>query len=315
MPTFVTGLVLIYIFYYLPAWRLSRSAGSTLSSARPEVTGFLLIDSLIDGDFEVFRAARSSLSCRPSTMALFALAPLTRMTRASMLGVLASDFVRTARAAGLSLCTVFVTYAFRNAMMPVVTTHGHGVFLHAGRQRAGREGVRLAGHRLLSRWLAMTVADYAPLQGFVLLMGAIYPGLNLVTDILYGADRSTHPGRLRHEAMRALRLPPGATWSARTRSSLVALTLLTAHRRRGAAGPAPGPLTTPGHGRRQLLRCRPAPRTGSAPTSLAATSSAASLVAARLDLWIAVAAVAVSSVARLQHRRHERLCRRRARRA
>ena len=58
------------------------------------------------------------------TLGIFSLAPIARMTRASMLAVLASDFVRTARASGLTPFTVIVTYAFRNAMLPVVTTLG-----------------------------------------------------------------------------------------------------------------------------------------------------------------------------------------------
>src|SRR5260370_17336659 len=58
------------------------------------------------------------------TLAIFSLAAIARMTRASMLAVLSSDFVRTARASGLSGFTVIVTYAFRNAMLPVITTLG-----------------------------------------------------------------------------------------------------------------------------------------------------------------------------------------------
>src|SRR6202007_504493 len=58
------------------------------------------------------------------TLGIFSLAPIARMTRASMLAVLSSDFVRTARASGLAPFTITVTYAFRNAMLPVVTTLG-----------------------------------------------------------------------------------------------------------------------------------------------------------------------------------------------
>ena len=58
------------------------------------------------------------------TLGIFSLAPIARMTRASMLAALASDFVRTARASGLTPFTIVVTYAFRNAMLPVITTLG-----------------------------------------------------------------------------------------------------------------------------------------------------------------------------------------------
>jgi peptide/nickel transport system permease protein len=64
-------------------------------------------------------------------MAIFVLAPISRMTRASMLAVLSSDFVRTARASGLSRGTVLVRYALRNALLPMVTMHYLGfVFFH-----------------------------------------------------------------------------------------------------------------------------------------------------------------------------------------
>jgi peptide/nickel transport system permease protein len=89
-----------------------------------EVTGFYLIDSAIAHDGEVFFASLKQLVLPALTMGIFSLAPIARMTRASMLAVLASDFVRTARASGLTPYTVIVVYAFRNAMLPVVTTLG-----------------------------------------------------------------------------------------------------------------------------------------------------------------------------------------------
>ncbi|WP_204314692.1 ABC transporter permease subunit, partial [Stenotrophomonas maltophilia] len=60
----------------------------------------ITVDALIAGDFETFRAALGQIILPGVTMALFALAPLARMTRASMLGALSSEFVRTARASG-----------------------------------------------------------------------------------------------------------------------------------------------------------------------------------------------------------------------
>ena len=150
LPVFFTGLVLVYIFYFRLGWSpapLGRL--DVFYSAPPAVTGFYLIDALIARDFETFRSALSQLILPALTLAIFSLAPIARMTRASMLAVLSSDFVRTARASGLSPGTVIVTYAFRNAMLPVITTLQHGVLVPARRQRAGGKGVRLARHRLL----------------------------------------------------------------------------------------------------------------------------------------------------------------------
>src|SRR5271155_3215618 len=103
LPTFFTGLLLVYVFYYLlgiapaPLGRLD-----VFDSAPPQHSGFSLIDSLLAGDFETFRAALGQLVLPAATMAIFTLAPLARITRAAMLGALGSDFVRTAKASGLS---------------------------------------------------------------------------------------------------------------------------------------------------------------------------------------------------------------------
>ncbi len=125
LPVFFTGLVLVYVFYYLlgiapaPLGRLD-----VFFSAPNEITGFYLIDSILARDGETFLAAAKQLLLPALTLAIFALAPIARMTRASMLAVLTSDFIRTARASGLSKGKVIVTYAFRNAMLPVLTTLG-----------------------------------------------------------------------------------------------------------------------------------------------------------------------------------------------
>ena len=150
LPVFFTGLILVYFFYYILGWAPAPLGRLDIFfSAPPPVTNFYLIDSLIAGDLATFRAAASQLLLPALTLGIFSLAPIARMTRASMLAVLASDFVRTARASGLTPFTVIVTYAFRNAMLPGRHHARHGVLVPARRECAGREGVRLARHRLL----------------------------------------------------------------------------------------------------------------------------------------------------------------------
>ncbi|MGE0605155.1 MAG: ABC transporter permease, partial [Xanthobacteraceae bacterium] len=125
LPVFFTGLLLSYFFYFKLGWAPSPLGRlDIIYSAPPQVTGFYLIDSLIAGDFEIFWAALKQLILPAATLAIFSLAPITRMTRASMLAVLSSDFVRTARASGLSTRKVILAYAFRNALLPVITTLG-----------------------------------------------------------------------------------------------------------------------------------------------------------------------------------------------
>jgi len=186
LPVFFTGLILVYVFYYLlgfapaPLGRLD-----TFLSAPPQITGFYLIDSLIAGNGEVFVASLKQLVLPAMTLAIFSLAPIARMTRASMLAVLASDFVRTARASGLTPATVIVTYAFRNAMIPVITTLGMVFSFLLGANVLVEKVFTWPGIGSYAVE-ALVGSDFAPLQGFVLTMAIMYVLLNLVIDILYG---------------------------------------------------------------------------------------------------------------------------------
>ena len=186
LPVFFTGLLLVYVFYFRLGWApapLGRL--DVFFSEPPQVTGFYLIDSLIAGDFQVFRAAFTQLILPGATLAIFSLAPITRMTRAAMLEVLASDYVRTARASGLSSYTVIVTYAFRNAMLPVITTLGMVFSFLLGANVLVEKVFAWPGIGSFAVE-ALIASDFAPVQGFVLTMAVLYVALNLLIDILYG---------------------------------------------------------------------------------------------------------------------------------
>jgi peptide/nickel transport system permease protein len=186
LPVFFTGLVLVYVFYYPLGWApapLGRL--DVFYSAPPLVTGFYLIDSAISGDWEVFWASFRQLILPALTLGIFSLAPIARMTRASMLAVLASDFVRTARASGLSPFTVIYTYAFRNAMLPVVTTLGMVFSFLLGANVLVEKVFAWPGIGSYAVE-ALIASDFAPVQGFVLTMAVMYVALNLLIDILYG---------------------------------------------------------------------------------------------------------------------------------
>jgi peptide/nickel transport system permease protein len=119
------------------------------------------------------------------TLAIFSLAPIARITRASMLAVLASDFVRTARASGLAPYRVIITYAFRNAMLPVVTTLGMVFSFLLGANVLVEKVFAWPGIGSYAVE-ALIASDYAPVQGFVLAMAILYVLLNLTIDLLYG---------------------------------------------------------------------------------------------------------------------------------
>jgi peptide/nickel transport system permease protein len=173
------------VFYYLlgiaPA-PMGRIDIAVLSP--PSVTGFYTIDAMIDGDPATAAAALAQLALPAATLALFTLAPLARMTRGAMLQVLSSEFVRTARAAGLSGRTVLLAYAFRNALLPVITTLGMVFSFTLGANVLVEKVFAWPGIGSYAIE-ALVASDYAAVQGFVLAMALLFVALNLVIDILY----------------------------------------------------------------------------------------------------------------------------------
>jgi peptide/nickel transport system permease protein len=186
LPTFFTGLLLAYVFYFLlglapsPLGRLDVSY-----SPPPAVTNFYLIDSLLARDLELAWVSAKQLALPAITLALFVMAPIMRMTRASMLGVLSSDFIRTARASGLPRLQVLYTYAFRNALLPIITTLGMVFSFLLGSNVLVEKVFAWPG---IGSYVieALVASDYAPVQGFVLTMALLYVALNLAIDVTYG---------------------------------------------------------------------------------------------------------------------------------
>lgn len=185
MPAFVTGVILIYVFFFHLGWSPDPLDRLDPFIAQPRVvTGFLLIDCVLDGNGEALRSALGRLVLPSATMAAFVIAPLMRITRASMLAVLASDYIRTARAAGMSGWTVYVRYALRNALLPVITTIGLIVSYQIGANVVVEKVFAWPGigSYALSALLA---TDYAPVQGYVLLVAMLFVVINTAIDILY----------------------------------------------------------------------------------------------------------------------------------
>jgi len=101
-----------------------------------------------------------------------------------MLAVLGADFIRTARASGLTGTTVLVRYALRNAALPVLTTLGMVFGFMLGSSVIIEKVYAWPGVGAYALD-ALQVSDYAPVQGFVLAMGALFVGLNLLVDLAY----------------------------------------------------------------------------------------------------------------------------------
>ena len=184
MPIFWWGLLLIILFSGTLQW-FPVSGRISLMFYFPQVTGFMLIDSLLSGQKGAFSSAISHLALPSFVLATIPLAVIARQTRSAMLEVLSEDYVRTARAKGLSPFRVVGVHALRNAMIPVITTIGLQI------------GVMLAGAILtetifswpgIGKWMVDSVfrRDYPVIQGGLLLIAAIIMTVNLIVDLMYG---------------------------------------------------------------------------------------------------------------------------------
>ena len=184
MPIFWWGLLLIILFSGILAWT-PVSGRISLLYYFPQVTGFMLIDSLLSGQAGAFGSAVSHLILPTIVLGTIPLAVIARQTRSAMLEVLSEDYVRTARAKGLPPLQVIGVHALRNALIPVVTVIGLQV------------GVLLAGAILtetifswpgIGKWMVDSVfkRDYPVVQGGLLLIAAIVMIVNLIVDLLYG---------------------------------------------------------------------------------------------------------------------------------
>lgn len=185
LPTFFTGLLLIYVLYFLlgvapsPLGRLDL-----LHVPPPHVTGFMILDGVIAGECGAAWSAAKQLLLPSITLALFTLAPLARMTRAAMVQALASEYLRTARAAGLSDRRVLMVYAFRNALLPVITTLGMVFSFSLGANVLVEKVFAWPGIGSYALE-ALVVSDYAAVQGFVLSMAVLFVVVNLAIDVVY----------------------------------------------------------------------------------------------------------------------------------
>lgn len=185
IPIFWTGVVLIYILYYklrVAPPPLGRIGLSDIPPAT--ITGLYIVDSILTRNWAALSTSLKFIALPAITLGFSMLAPITRITRNSMLEVLNSNFVRTARSLGLKNSTVVYKDAFRNAMLPVITSIGQ-IF---GWSLGGEVLVEVVfswpglGYYAVNSILN---TDYAPVQGFVLLTATIYVVVNLVVDLLY----------------------------------------------------------------------------------------------------------------------------------
>jgi dipeptide transport system permease protein len=193
MPIFWWALLLILYFSVHLGWT-PVSGRLAIEFDPPRVTGLMLIDTWLSGEDGAFESALSHLILPAIALGTIPLATLARMTRSSMLEVLREDYIRAARAKGLSPFRVVAKHALRNALIPVVTVVGLQV------------GVLLGGAVLtetifawpgIGKWLIEAIhrRDYPVVQGGILICAVLVIVVNLAVDLLYGVinPRIRHP--------------------------------------------------------------------------------------------------------------------------
>jgi peptide/nickel transport system permease protein len=163
MPVFWLGFVLVYVFAISLAWL-------PVQGYRP----------MADGFWPFLR----HLILPALTLSVIYMALVARMTRASMLGVLSEDYIRTAFAKGLPPGRVLVRHALKNASLPVVTIIGIGFALLIGGAVVTESVFALPGLGRLTVD-AIVRRDYPVIQGVLLIVSGVYVLINLVIDMLY----------------------------------------------------------------------------------------------------------------------------------
>lgn len=184
MPVFWWGLILIMTFSVGLGWTpVSGRVAVEYDIAR--VTGFMLIDAALHDEPGAWWSALRHLLLPALVLGTSSTAVIARMTRSSLLEVLREDYLRSARARGLSPARVVLVHGLRNALIPVLTVIG----LQTGSLLAGAVLTEtIFSWPGIGKWLIDAIArrDYPVVQAGILISACTFIAVNLVVDLLYG---------------------------------------------------------------------------------------------------------------------------------
>ncbi len=183
MPVFWLGLVLMLIFSLELGW-FPMSGRLSIGIDLEKITNFYILDSILTMNWAALKDALRHIALPAITLSTIPMAIVARMTRSSMLDVLRQDYIKTAKAKGLSQRVVIFKHALRNALIPVVTTIGL------------QFGILLGGAILtetifawpgVGKWIydAVSQRDYMVIQGGTLIVATTFVVINLIVDVLY----------------------------------------------------------------------------------------------------------------------------------
>jgi peptide/nickel transport system permease protein len=185
IPVFVLGLLALLIFYV----KLGIAPGTgqvdvAYEGMVPSVTGMLVVDSALDGQWDVFQDALAHLAMPALILAYFSLSIIARMTRAFMLDALAGEYIVTARAKGLSSMRILWRHGFGNIAVPLITVIA---LAYAGLLEGAVLTETVFSWPGIGLYLTESLlnADMNAVLGATLVIGCVYVGLNILADLAY----------------------------------------------------------------------------------------------------------------------------------
>ena len=185
IPNFWISLVVLYIFYYKLGWAPGPGRLSPIMDPPATITGMYTVDALLQGDWEIFWNALHHLILPSLVLGLFTMGLITRTTRSSLLETLSKDYIRTARAKGLTEQMIVVKHALGNALIPVITVIGLGFSNLLGgtvlvETIFGWPGIGMYAYK------SATSLDFPAIIGVALFLAVNFVVINLIIDLLYG---------------------------------------------------------------------------------------------------------------------------------
>jgi peptide/nickel transport system permease protein len=183
-PTFWLAFIMLAVFY---GWlEIAPGPGRVdpIAFLPPKVTGMLLIDCVLAGDWETLRDAAAHLVLPATVLAAATLGLITRTTRASMLESLSQDYVRVARAKGLSEWKIVLGHALPNALIPVVTLGG---LAYASLLTGAVMTETVFSWPGLGRYTfrSAVAVDFPAIMAITFIVAVVYIAINFLVDMSY----------------------------------------------------------------------------------------------------------------------------------
>ncbi|HID66736.1 MAG TPA: ABC transporter permease [Roseibacterium sp.] len=185
VPAFWLGLVGLAIFYAGLGWVSGPGRVEIFyDGITPVVTGLLTVDSLLDGDWTVFKSALSHIILPATILGVFSLAYIARMTRSFMLDQLSQEYITTARVKGVPEWRVIWVHGFGAIRVPLITVIG---LSYAGLLEGSVMIETVFSWPGIGNYLttALFNADMNAVLGATLVIGAVFIMINKISDVLY----------------------------------------------------------------------------------------------------------------------------------